>query len=80
MKIDVARTILVACRPLASKLAAQGVDIELTNYDHEALRHFNMVVNSDRLRDSDIYRQAGLGRADIANLSYRAAQHKAGKI
>ncbi len=70
-------TILAWCIPLAAKLDAQGVDIELTTEDRASLAGFKRVWITGWLDDSDIYRQAELTHSDIAKLTYMAAQVQA---
>ncbi len=65
--------LLVACVPLADRLAAMGVNIELTEQDRTALAGFNKVWLADWLDDPDIHRQAGLSRSDIGSLNFVAA-------
>jgi hypothetical protein len=68
-RID-AVALLAACVPLANRLAVQGVNIELTE---AALVGFRRVWSYDEgfwLDDPDIHRQAGLGREDIAALTF----------
>jgi hypothetical protein len=65
--------VLLAVSTLANRLAAQGVDIELTAADRAALEGFNQVwLYEDGwwLGDPDIHRQAGLGRDDIGALTF----------
>ncbi len=74
MKRIEAITLLAGCVPLADRLAAMGVNIELTDAERAALANFNQVALDDWLDDPDIHRQAGLGRADINALGFMAAQ------
>lgn len=77
MKRIEAIVLLAACKPLAERLAAQGVNIELTDADRAALAGFNQVWDYNEgywLSDSDdVHRQAGLRRSDIGTLSFVAA-------
>ncbi len=71
---------LSGCKPLADRLAALGVNIELTEQDRAALAGFNQVwLYEDGwwLEDPDIHRQAGLGQADINALVFMAAKLQA---
>lgn len=77
MKRIEAMALLAACKPLADRLAGQGVNIELTDADRAALTGFKRVWSYDEgwwLDDPDIHRQAGLGRSDIGALSFIAAR------
>jgi hypothetical protein len=82
--------LLAACAPPAGKLAALGVNIELTQEDRAALAGFNQVwLYEDGwwLDDPDIHRQAGLSQSVIGALSFMAAmqttknirQHESGE-
>ena len=76
MKRIEAMALLAACKLLADRLAAQGVNIELTNADRAALAGFNQVWSYHEgwwLDDPNIHRQAGLRRSDIGALSFVAA-------
>lgn len=80
MKRIEAITLLAGCVPLADRLAAQGVNIPLTEADRAALEGFNQVwLYEDGwwLDDPDIHRQAGLQRSDIATLNFMLARVQA---
>jgi hypothetical protein len=62
------------CIILARRVAAEGVNIELSEEDRENLAGFNRVYKAGWLDDPDFHRQAGLGRSDITNLGYLASQ------
>lgn len=73
MKRIEAINLLAACKPLADRLASQGVSIELTDADRAALIGFNKVWLYNEgwwLDDPDIHRQAGLGHSYIGTLSF----------
>lgn len=76
MKRIEAIALLAACKPLADRLAAQGVNIELNDADRSALAGFNQVWQYNEgylLSDSDnVHRQAGLSRSDIGALNFVA--------
>ena len=79
MKRIEAIMLLAACKPLADRLAAQGVNIELTDADRAALAGFNQVWSYDEgwwLGDHDIHRATGLQRSDIATLTFMLAKVK----
>ena len=83
MKRIEAIALLAGCVPLAERLAAQGVNIELTEQDRAALAGFHQVwLYEDGwwLDDPDIHRQAGLGRSDIGALSFMLARETSKKI
>jgi hypothetical protein len=66
--------ILTACRPLADRLAAQGIYIKLTDADRAILANFNLIALDDWLNDPDIYKAAGLHQLDINTLGFEAAR------
>jgi hypothetical protein len=83
MKRIEAIALLAGCVPLADRLAAQGVNIQLTDADRTALAGFNQVwLYEDGwwLDDSDIHRQAGLDRSDIGALNFMLARETSKKI
>lgn len=65
---------LSACKPLADRLAAQGIYIELTDADRAILAKFNQLALEDWLDDPDIARLAGLHQLDINMLGFEAAR------
>lgn len=76
MKRQEAILLLAACKPLADRLAALGVNIELTDVDRAALAGFSWVWRYNDgwwLEESDVRWQAGLQRSDIGALSFVAA-------
>lgn len=84
MKKAEAILLLAACKPLADRLAAQGVNIQLTSQEQAALAGFNKVWNYNEgwwLSDTDdIHRHAGLLRSDIGALSFISAMQAQAKI
>lgn len=80
MKRAEAIALLTACVPLADRLAALGINIELTAEYRLALAGFNKVWLADWLDDPDIHRQAGLGRADIGALSFMVTRDQTDKM
>ncbi len=77
MKRIEAIALLVEYLPLAYRLAAQGVDIELTDKERGVLAGFIRIWQTALLSDPDIQREAGLDSHNMANLSYMAAQVQA---
>lgn len=73
MERNEAIALLAACKPLADRLAAQGVNIKLTNVDRIALDGFKRIWNYKGgfwLDDPETYRQAGLQKSDIHILTF----------
>ena len=65
---------LAACKPLADRLAAQGIYIELTDADRAILAKFNQLALEDWLDDPSIAKAAGLHQFDINMLGFEAAR------
>ena len=75
--------LLTACRPLADRLAAEGVDLQLTPDDLFNLRGFNEVWlynDGNWLDDPVVRRQSGLSRSDIAMLHFIAGMQAREKM
>lgn len=62
--------LLSACQPLALRLIAEGINLEISEEEHLALLGFKKVWLAGYLDGSShIYREAGLSRADVAALN-----------
>lgn len=73
MKREEAIVLLAICKPLADRLAAQGVNIELTDAERSALTGYKRVWSYNDgwwLDDPNVHRQAGLQRSDIGALTF----------
>ena len=74
--------LLAACKPLAVKLAEQGVDIELTPQEQKVLDSFKQIEVGfiELLFDHDIQQLTGLSCKDIKNLNYIVARDFISKV
>jgi hypothetical protein len=63
-------TLLTGCQPLALRLSAEGLNLEISEEEHQVLLGFKKVWLAGYMDGSShIYREAGLSRADLAALS-----------
>jgi hypothetical protein len=67
---ETAIALLISCQPLALRLTAEGLNLEITEEEHLVLLGFKKVWLAGYLDGSShIYREAGLSRTDLAALN-----------